>query len=345
MLENQQSENASPTSAGLPLISFVLPVFNEREVLPAFHARLSEALVPLQGRYRFELIAVDDGSSDGSTQWLQQLAENDDRLVVLALSRNFGQQAAITAGLDHAGGEAVVIMDSDLQDPPEIAVELIRAWEAGNVEVVYATRLTRRENYLKRLTANAFYRLFSALSEIPVPRNTGDFRLLDRRVVQAIGCMREKNRYMRGLSAYAGFRQTAVVFDRPNRAAGTTKYSMTRMLRLAFDAIFSFSTAPLKAIIWLGLGTFMISALGIAYAIFMKFVFPEITVSGWTLMIIAILFIGGVQMLSIGVLGAYIGKIYTEVQDRPIYIVADAASTRVRQAEPKTARGMNDEST
>lgn len=335
MLENQPPiDHPAKKSTESPLISFVLPVFNEREVLPAFHSRLSEVLSPLQERYRFELIAVDDGSTDGSVQWLQQLSESDERIVVLGLSRNFGQQAAITAGLDHARGDAVVIMDSDLQDPPEVAVELIRKWEAGNVDVVYATRLTRHENYLKRVSANAFYRLFSALSEIPVPRNTGDFRLLDRRVVDAIGCMREKNRYMRGLSAYAGFRQTSVVFDRPNRAAGTTKYSLARMLRLAFDAIFSFSTAPLKAIIWLGLFTCMISALGIGYAIFMKFAFPDITVSGWTLMIITILFIGGVQMLSIGVIGTYVGKIYTEVQDRPIYIVADAKRAHPGRGHP-----------
>ncbi len=332
MLEISRPVDGTQPSAERALISFVLPVFNESEVLSAFHARLSEALAPLEVRYRFELIAVDDGSTDGSADWLKRLSESDDRLTVLTLSRNFGQQAAITAGLDHARGEAVVIMDSDLQDPPEVAVEMIRTWEGGGVEVVYATRLTRRENYLKRATANAFYRLFSKLSEIPVPRNTGDFRLLDRKVVEAIGCMREKSRYMRGLSAYAGFRQAAVVFDRPNRAAGTTKYSLTRMLRLAFDAIFSFSSAPLKAIVWLGLVTFMISALGIVYALFMRFAYPDITVSGWTLMIIAIFFIGGVQMLSIGVIGTYIGKIYTEVQDRPIYIVADATNAGTRKA-------------
>lgn len=307
----------------LPLISFIFPVFNEQTVIPRLYDEIARALTPLEGRYRVELIFVNDGSGDASLALLQDLLARDERVRILNFSRNFGHQAAITAGLDYAQGDAAVVMDSDLQDPPAVALELIRAWESGAYDVVYATRRTRKEGWFKQITADLFYRLFASLSEVSVPRNTGDFRLLDRRVIEVMRRLREKNRYMRGLTSFVGFRQTAILFDRPNRLSGETKYPLRKMLTLALNAIFSFSTVPLKAITYLGFIVCVLSLLGILYALWMKLFFPEITVSGWTFMIIAIFFIGGIQMLSLGVIGAYIGKIYTEAQDRPIYIVAD----------------------
>lgn len=301
------------------LISYVLPVYNESEGVEQFYAELKKSLAKLKS-YKFELIFINDGSRDDSLTKLLSIHEQDSRVKVINFSRNFGHQKAITAGLDYAVGDAVVIMDTDLQDPPSVSLELIQKWEEG-FEVVYAKRAKRKDTFFKRVTANWYYRLLSKLSEIEIPRNTGDFRLLDRKAVNYLNKFREQNRYMRGLVSFLGFKQTAVEFDRDARFAGKTGYSWGKMIRLALDGIAGFSTAPLRMIAWMGFAVAFFSVLGILYALLVRLLSPETVVSGWTFLIIAIFFIGGVQMIMLGILGIYIGRIYTEVQGRPLYIV------------------------
>ncbi|MBL8015378.1 MAG: glycosyltransferase family 2 protein [Candidatus Doudnabacteria bacterium] len=301
------------------LISYVLPVYNESEGIEQFYAELKKSLAKLKS-YKFDLIFINDGSRDDSLIKLLSIHEQDSRVKVINFSRNFGHQKAITAGLDYAVGDAVVIMDTDLQDPPSVSLELIQKWEEG-FEVVYAKRAKRKDTFFKRVTANWYYRLLSKLSEIEIPRNTGDFRLLDRKAVNYLNKFREQNRYMRGLVSFLGFKQTAVEFDRDARFAGKTGYSWGKMIRLALDGIAGFSTAPLRMIAWMGFAVAFFSILGILYALLVRLLSPETVVSGWTFLIIAIFFIGGVQMIMLGILGIYIGRIYTEVQGRPLYIV------------------------
>lgn len=303
------------------LISYVLPVYNESEGIEQFYAELKKSLAKLK-IYKFELIFINDGSRDDSLIKLLSIHEQDSRVKVINFSRNFGHQKAITAGLDYAVGDAVVIMDTDLQDPPSVSLELIQKWEEG-FEVVYAKRAKRKDTFFKKLTAGAYYRLLGMFAEINIPRDTGDFRLMDRKVVDSINQFREQNRFMRGLVSFVGFKQSAVEFDREGRFAGKTHYPLQKMLKLAFDGITSFSTKPLQLITQIGLFVSLLSLLGIIYALVLKIFFPEITVSGWTLLMISVLFIGGVQMLMLGILGVYIGRIYTQVQERPLYIVSE----------------------
>jgi dolichol-phosphate mannosyltransferase len=249
---------------------------------------------------------------------------------VLDLARNFGHQIAITAGIDHAVGDAVIIMDTDLQDPPAVALQLIRAWEQG-ADVAYAQRRSRQDSAFKRFTASLYYRLLRAFAEVDIPPDTGDFRLLDRRVADALRRHRERNRFVRGLVASLGFTQVAVPFDRNERVGGTTHYPLGKMVRLAADGITSFSAAPLRWITRLGLLTTGLALVGIVYALVQKIFWPETTVDGWTWLAVAVLFMGGVQMLSLGVIGSYIGRIYAEVQDRPLYLLREQpASGRFR---------------
>lgn len=307
------------------LISFVFPVYNETETLSRLYVEMAKVWRKLEKDYLVEVLFVNDGSEDGSLEKLINMQAKDDRLKVINFSRNFGHQMAITAGLDMAVGDAVIIMDSDLQDPPDVCFKLIDKWEAG-YKVVYAQRKTRKDTPFKKITANVFYKALNRLASISIPRDTGDFRLLDRDVVLEVRKFREKNRFMRGLVSYVGFKQTGVLFDRSERYAGITKYPLKKMLRFAADGILSFSTVPLNIISQIGFFVSVVSFLGIVYAFVMKFFFPHITVSGWTLMITAILFIGGVQMLMLGVLGSYVGRIYTEVQQRPLYIISSVYS-------------------
>lgn len=302
------------------LISFVIPVYDEQDGIMEFHKVLDQAIFAYGTKYNFEILYVNDGSKDNSWSMLAQIAEADPRVTLLNLSRNFGHQIAITAGLDHADGDAVIIMDADLQDPPAVALQMIRKWEEG-YHVVYGKRRSRKDTWFKKITASGFYKLINRFTNFHIPENTGDFRLMDKKVVESLRKFREKNRYMRGLVAFTGFNQHALEFDRDERFAGSTHYPLSKMIRLAADGMFSFSTKPLQLIAQLGVFVSAVSFIGIAYAIIMYFIRPDITVPGWTMMIISILFTSGIQLIVLGVLGAYIGRIYTEVQNRPLYLV------------------------
>jgi dolichol-phosphate mannosyltransferase len=303
------------------LISFVLPVHNEADGLRAFHAELIGA-TGKRPDHSFEYVYVNDGSRDASLGVLRELEAADPRVRVLDLSRNFGHQIAITAGIDHAQGDAVVVMDTDLQDPPDVALELVAAWEQG-ADIVYAQRRSRRDTPFKRFTAWLYYALLQVFAEVDIPRNTGDFRLMDRRAADALRQHRERNRFVRGMVASLGFTQVGVPFDRDERSTGTTSYPLTKMLRLAADGITSFSTAPLRLITQLGVVSVVLSLGGIVYAVVQRVFWPQTTVPGWTWLAVAVLFMGGVQMLSLGVIGSYVGRIYSEVQNRPLYLLRD----------------------
>lgn len=311
------------------LISYVIPIYNESETISQLFVALNKILAEVEQQYDTEVIIINDGSKDDSLEQLIALHNQDSRWNIVNFSRNFGHQMAITAGIDMANGDAVIIMDADLQDPPQVSLDLIKKWEEG-YDVVYAQRRTRQDGAFKKLTANLFYRLIVKISNISIPRNTGDFRLMDKKVVETIRQFRERNRYMRGLVPYVGFRQTGVLFDREARFAGVTKYPLHKMLKLAFDGVTSFSTLPLQWITQVGFFVSFLSFVGILYAIVLRIFFADITVSGWTMMIVSIFFIGGVQMIMLGILGTYIGRIYTETQHRPLYIV-EAVYSRTRQ--------------
>lgn len=301
------------------LISYVLPVYNEVEGIRRFHAELLAA-TSTRPEFQYEFIYVNDGSSDGSLRVLRDIARKDYRVRIVDFARNFGHQIAITAGLDHAGGDAVIIMDTDLQDPPVVSLRLIDSWLSG-AEIVYARRRTRQDSTVKRLTAHAYYRILRSCANVEIPVDTGDFRLLNKRAAQELRAFRERSRFIRGMVASMGFEQQEVLFDRDERATGETKYPLRKMLRLAADGVTSFSTVPLKVITRIGFLSLVLAFAGIIYAVTLRVFFPEITVSGWTMLMVVMLFLGGVQMLSLGVIGSYIGRIYNEVQQRPLYIV------------------------
>ncbi len=301
-----------------PVYSVVAPVFNEEETLPHFYDRVMAAMERLGEP--FELVLINDGSRDGSFRAMRALHERDPRVRVVDFSRNFGHQIAISAGLDHARGQAVIIIDSDLQDPPEVILELIARWRDG-AEVVYAQRATRRgETRFKLLTAAIFYRLIARITSVDIPRDTGDFRLLDRRVVDALVAMREHHRFMRGLSVWVGFRQEAVRYERQERFAGTTKYPLSKMIRFSLDAITSFSHLPLQLATSVGFALAGISLLGILVAAIVRIFVPGAIIGQATTLIIVLL-LGGIQLIFLGVIGEYLGRIYDEVRARPLYIV------------------------
>jgi glycosyltransferase involved in cell wall biosynthesis len=297
------------------LVSVVAPVYNEEDTLLEFHRRVCDALEGIH----FELVLVDDGSSDATPELLAGLAADDERVRVVELSRNFGHQAALTAGLDHARGDSVAMIDSDLQDPPELIAEMLEHWRDGS-DVVYAVRTSRSgETRLKLATANWFYRLFSKLAQIELTRNAGDFRLLDRRALDALNSLRERNRFLRGMTVWVGFTQTAVAYERDPRHAGETKYTPGRMLRFSLDAISSFSHLPLQIATVAGFTVSAIAFLGIPVAIGFKLAGQF--VSGITTVLLAVLLLGGIQLLTIGIIGEYLGRVYDEVKGRPLYLV------------------------
>jgi polyisoprenyl-phosphate glycosyltransferase len=307
-----------------PLLSLVLPLFNEEEVVPALLPRLKTLLDRLP--VRAEVIFVDDGSVDGTARLLREAVEHDPRLRLVSLSRNFGHQAAITAGLDRAEGDAVVVMDADLQDPPEVVAELVARWQQG-FDVVHARRRRRSgETWMKLLTARLFYRLFAAVAPVPTVPDSGDFRLMSRRVVLAMRGLEESHRFLRGLVAWVGFRQTVVEYDRPERPAGKTKFPFTRMARFAMDGLTSFSTAPLRLATYLGLLVGLVAVAVAGWAAWDHFVAHR-TIQGWTSLIIVVSLIGAVQFVLIGIVGAYVGRIYEEVKRRPLYIVSEEFSS------------------
>lgn len=311
----------TPPRPDQPLISIILPCLDEEAVLDETLLRLA-GLAGSQPDCRFEFVFVDDGSRDRTADLLRRAAKADPRVRVLRFARNFGQQIAVSAGIEVAQGDAVVLMDADLQDPPEVVAQMIDRWRQG-FDVVYGTRASRRaDRLLKRATARLFYSTINRLSEVPIPADTGDFRLMSRQVVDVLRQMPERHRFIRGMVSWVGFRQTSIAYDRPERFAGVTKYPLRKMLRFAADGILSFSIKPLQLSIALGLIAAALALVGIAYALFMR-IFTNVWVEGWTALMIAVLFMGGVQLLCLGILGEYIGRIYSEVKRRPLYVVAE----------------------
>jgi len=301
-----------------PLYSFVIPIFNEEAVLPALLSRLDELLKSLPSRP--EAIFVDDGSTDRSAAILKSKAAQDPRYRYIGLSRNFGQQIAISAGMDAASGDAIIVMDGDLQDPPEAVHEMIARWQEG-YKVVYARRISREgESVFKRKTSALFYKFLGSVSSVQIPSDVGDFRLIDRKVLDAFRLMPEQDRFVRGMFAWLGFRQTEVRFHRSPRAAGETKFPFRKMLRLASSGVIGFSDAPLRLAIWIGLTVSALAALYGVYVIGLWFTRSDL-VEGWSSTIIVISFLCGMNMLMTGIIGLYIGRIHAEVKRRPLYIV------------------------
>lgn len=301
--------------------SVVAPIYNERENIPELYRR---ARATMEGMGEsWELILVDDGSTDGSTDAIRALAAQDDRVRRVLFARNFGHQIAVTAGLDYTRGKATIVIDADLQDPPEVIPELASRWREG-FEVVYAIRSEREgESWFKRLTAAVFYRLIYRITDVKIPLDTGDFRLLDRKVVEALGGMRERHRFLRGMSAWVGFRQVGVPYKRAARLAGETKYPFRKMLRLALNAVTAFSYFPLQLATYFGFVSAGISILAIPVVIVMRLAgSPAFTGQATTL--IAVLFLGGVQLISLGILGEYIGRLYDEAKGRPLYVLRES---------------------
>lgn len=303
-----------------PTLSLVVPMFNEEETVPVFYQRAVAALertgVP------FELIFVDDGSQDGTFKALRALAQRDRRVKVVRFSRNFGHQTAVTAGLHYARGAAVVVIDGDLQDPPEFVPELFRKWREG-YEVVYAVRRTRKENVLKRAAYRLFYRALRRLSYVDIPLDAGDFAIMDRRVVDELNAMPERNRFVRGIRAWVGYRQIGLEYDREPRFAGTSKYPLSKLLKLAYDGVISYSFAPLRMMTHLGFAISLVAFAMIVYLLALRVVYGERMVIGWTSTVVVILFLGGIQLISLGILGEYVGRIFDEVKRRPLYIVQE----------------------
>lgn len=305
-----------------PTFSIIAPIFNEAQNIPELYRRMREILDATGESW--ELLMVDDGSTDGSTGLLQELASEDPRVRPVIFARNFGHQLAVTAGLDYARGRAVVIIDSDLQDPPEVIPELIAKWREG-YEVVYAVRSEREgEGWFKLFTASLFYRLIYRITDVKIPMDTGDFRLLDRKVVNVLKGMRERHRFLRGMSIWVGFRQAGVEYRRAARVAGETKYPLKKMLKFASDAVTSFSYFPLQMATYLGFVSAGISILAIPIVIALRIFEPHQALLGQATTLIAVLFLGGVQLISLGVLGEYIGRLYDEAKGRPLYIVREA---------------------
>lgn len=304
-----------------PVFSIIAPIYNERESMPELLRRVSAVMDGLGEPW--ELILVDDGSSDGSTEEIRRLAAQDEHVRPVIFARNFGHQIAVTAGLDYSRGDAVVIIDSDLQDPPEVIAELVAKWREG-YEVVYAVRAEREgESWFKTFTASLFYRLIFRITDIKIPLDTGDFRLMDRKVVNVMNSMRERDRFLRGMSAWVGFKQVGVAYKRAARFAGSTKYPFRKMLKLALNAITGFSYFPLQVATYIGFIAAGLSILMIPVVIIMRALTASQFV-GQASTLVAVLFLGGVQLISLGILGEYIGRIYDEVKGRPLYIVREA---------------------
>ncbi len=300
------------------LLSLLVPMYNESEVIPIFFERILEVLSGLE--INWEIVCVNDGSSDDTEDLVRGYAEKDSRIKLVSFSRNFGKEPAMTAALDYASGDAVVPIDADLQDPPEVIGEMLAKWHEG-YDVVFAKRASRdSDTVVKRNTAHWFYTLFNRLSDIPIPENVGDFRLMDKRVAEVIRQMPEKDRFMKGLFSWPGFKTATVEFERQNRESGDSKFNYWKLWNFALSGITSFSTAPIRFGTYLGL---VIAALSFVYGIYIitKTIFMGVDTPGYASLVVIVLFLGGVQLVSIGLLGEYIGRIYKEVKNRPLYVV------------------------
>jgi len=314
-----------------PVFSVVVPIWNEEAVIPELYRRVIETM-DITGE-SWELICINDGSHDRSLQMLIELRAQDERVKVIDFSKNFGHQIAITAGADYAEGDAVIVMDADLQDPPDVVLRMIEQWRAG-YEVVYAVRAKREgETWFKLLTAKLFYRLMQRISDVNIPLDAGDFRLMDRRVVLAMRQLREKYRFMRGLSSWVGFKQIGVEYERAERYAGETKYPLRKMLRLALNAITSFSYLPLQLATYFGFALAFVSLVGIVLTIFLR-LSGSSAFAGQATTLVSVLFLGGIQLIFLGIIGEYLGRIYDEVKARPLYIVSRAYGLAQAEREP-----------
>ena len=304
-----------------PKYSFIIPIYNEEETILEMYRRMSAVMDRMDGAV--ELILINDGSRDRSIHLLRDLHDQDSRVCYLSLARNFGHQIAVTAGLNFARGQVVVILDADLQDPPELIPDMVEKWKQG-YQVVYAQRTQRRqESWFKRFTAYSFYRLLKQLADVDIPTDTGDFCLLDRKVVEVLNAMPERNRYIRGLRSWIGFRQTAIRFERDPRFAGEIKYTFRKSLALAINGLVSFSTIPLRISTYVGLLAAIASILMALLVLYWRIFVPNSPLTGFTMILMAIFFLGAVQLVSIGILGEYIGRIYEEVKGRPLYTLAE----------------------
>jgi polyisoprenyl-phosphate glycosyltransferase len=303
------------------LLSIVVPCFNEEAVLQETHFRMSRMAARLTD-LDYEIVYVDDGSQDGTASILEQLQLSDPHVRVLRLSRNFGHQVAVTAGLEHAAGDAVVLIDADLQDPPDVIPQMIARWREG-YDVAYGERVSREgETHFKIATARAFYRILNRLTETRIPLDTGDFRLMDRRVIEALRAMPECDRFVRGLVSWAGFRQIAVPYHRASRFAGKSKYPLSKMLRFAMDGIISFSNVPLRAVMALGFAASLLAVLATGYALALR-TFTDTQLASGTALLIGLVFMGGVQLVSVGIVGEYVGRSYEQLKRRPLYFIRD----------------------
>jgi dolichol-phosphate mannosyltransferase len=316
-----------------PRYSIIAPCFNEEGVLHELHRRIREVMD--QTGETWELVLINDGSRDGTPDVMRELHAADPRVKVLDFARNFGHQIAVTAGLDYAGGDAVIIIDADLQDPPEVILDMVARWKEG-YEVVFAVRTERKgETWFKEFTAKLFYRIIYRITDVDIPLDTGDFRLMDRKVVQAMTQMRERNRFIRGMTSWVGFRQTGVQYVREERYAGETHYPFRKMFKFALDAITSFSYAPLQLATYLGFTIAGLSALAALLVVFARLFMGTTPFYGQATTLVTVLFLGGVQLITLGIIGEYLGRIYDEVKGRPLYLVREALGFEERANETK----------
>ncbi len=309
---------------GRSCLSVVVPTFNEARNLGELAVRVSKVLAPLDIDYR--LVFVDDGSTDESVEVITNLHRDDARVALVRLSRNFGHQAAIQAGLEVSLGHPVVIMDGDLQDPPEVLPNMIDLWRQG-YEVVYAVRRKRKEHVWKRMAYKLFYRLLDLVAEVRIPLDSGDFCLLDKKVVAAMAQCKESNRFIRGIRSWVGFRQIGLEYERDARLSGAPKYSLKKLFKLAIDGIFSFSLLPLRLSVFIGIGFFLLSSMYLVYVVYAKLVGQD-TPPGWASLIVAVLFMGGIQLIMLGIIGEYLGRTYEEAKQRPHYVVRETLGLR-----------------
>ena len=302
-------------------ISLVIPMYYEEEVAYKCYEWISNVLKNINYQYDYEIIFINDGSKDKTLEILEKIAEEDKKVKIISFSRNFGPQAAVTAGLKEVNGDAIIIIDADLQDPPELIPEMMELWEQGN-EVIYGKRKKRKgESTFKLLSAKIFYQTLNALSDVEIPKDTGDFRLVDRKVVDVINSLPEHNKFLRGLFSWVGFKQKAYEYERQERVAGKTKYPLKKMLKLASDGIISFSTKPLKIVGALGIISIVISMIILIYALISYALKLNHLSAGWTSIMVTVTFFAGVQLLSLWIMSEYIGRIYDEAKERPQYII------------------------
>lgn len=301
------------------LLSIIIPVLNEQNNIKP----LLQRLLPIIKNYKYEVIFIDDGSTDNTNSEIKNYTSKNSNIKLISFYRNFGHQMALSCGYSKASGDCIISMDSDLQDPPEIIQQMINKWESGSL-VVYAKRKTRNvDNLFKRVSASFFYNLINFLSDVPIPKDVGDFRLLDRKVVDYLNSLPEQSKFLRGLVAWGGFPASFVSFDREKRNSGETHYSFGKMVNFALDGIISFSVKPLRLATFFGFLVAFIGFLGMLYAIIGKFYFPQDLVSGWAAIFVGLMFLGGVQLITIGIIGEYIGKIFTQIQNRPNYTIKE----------------------